>query len=50
MSTEELVHGVRIELGLSPLTDCKMLDANDDDTVTVDELVLAVSHALTACP
>jgi hypothetical protein len=50
VTVDELVKGVNIALGNSPLTECPSFDTNDDDQVTVDELVDAVNNALNGCP
>ena len=49
VTVNELVRGVNIALGTSPLTDCPSLDRDANDQVTVDELVEAVNNALTGC-
>mgnify|MGYP002262591852 CR=1 FL=1 len=46
----ELVKGVNITLGILPLSECGAMDSNGDVTVTVDELVTAVTRALDGCP
>jgi hypothetical protein len=46
----ELVKGVNIALGSSPLTDCPAFNTNGDDMVSVSELVAAVNAALNSCP
>ncbi|HUI25393.1 MAG TPA: Ig-like domain-containing protein [Candidatus Kryptonia bacterium] len=50
VSVDELVRGVNIALGNTPLTDCPSFDRDDSHTVSVDELVLAVNAALNGCP
>jgi len=50
VAIHELVNGVRIALGSSPLVTCSACDANGDGAVSVDELVRAVNAALGACP
>lgn len=47
VGVDELVRGVHI--ALSETGDCAGLDANEDGTVTIDELVTAVGNALTGC-
>jgi uncharacterized membrane protein len=49
VSVDELIRAVRIALGSLPLDACEDLDASGDDTVTVDEPVLAVRHAIDGC-
>lgn len=46
----ELVLGVSIGLGSAGVEQCRAMDRNDDQAVTVDELVTAVGHALEGCP
>jgi hypothetical protein len=43
------VRGVSIALGAAPLADCRALDRDGDATVTVSELIRAVSAALDGC-
>jgi hypothetical protein len=45
----ELVRAVAIASGSAPATSCATLDANADGVVTINELVVAVSGALTGC-
>jgi hypothetical protein len=47
---QELILAVRIAVGDLPLQSCKEIDANLDGTVTVNELITAVNHALSGCP
>ncbi len=49
VSVDELVTGVDIALGNTPLEQCSSLDADGGGVVTVDELVRAVNNALTGC-
>ena len=49
VTVNELVRGVNIALGLSPVGDCGSFDANQDGNVTVNELVQAVNAALEGC-
>jgi hypothetical protein len=46
---DELVRGVRIALGLAAMTDGLRLDDAGDGDLAIDELVLAVRHALSGC-
>lgn len=46
---DELILGVRILLGFSPLSSCESVDSTMDGVVTVDELVRAVSRASVGC-
>jgi hypothetical protein len=45
----ELITGVGISLGTTPLGTCKSFDADNSGTVTVDELVRSVNAALNGC-
>ncbi len=47
---DELVRGVYVCLGTLQLRSCPALDANRDQSVTIDELVMAVNSALNGCP
>jgi subtilase family serine protease len=49
VTIDEIVTGVNIALGATPLSQCPGLDANGDGVVTVDELLEAVSRALNGC-
>ena len=49
VTVNELVRGVNIALGTSPLTDCPSFDRDGSAQVTVNELVQAVSNALAGC-
>ena len=49
VTVEELITGVRIALGLLPLSDCSPFDVDGDGTVGVEEIVRAVSDALGLC-
>ncbi len=48
--SSELVRGVMIALGTLAPAECSSFDRNADDHVTIDELIKAVSAALTPCP
>jgi sugar lactone lactonase YvrE len=50
VSVEELVIGVNIALGLRPASDCVTFDGNEDDQVSIAELIVAVAAALAGCP
>lgn len=50
VTVDEVVTGVSIALGARPLAECESLDGNSDQLVTVDEIILALSHALSGCP
>jgi Tol biopolymer transport system component len=50
VTVEELVVGVNIALGTTPLQQCPSFDAGHDDEVTVEELIIAVNNALNSCP
>jgi len=49
ITIDELVRGVGIALGSSPLSACADFDLNGDSAVTVDELVRGVNGALAGC-
>ena len=46
----ELIRGVNIALGTLPVTDCAAIDANGSGSVSISELIAAVSAALEGCP
>lgn len=50
VTVDEIVTGVSIALGARPLSECEILDGNLDQAVTVDELIMALNHALSGCP
>ena len=41
---------VNIALGYADISGCDAGDANRDRTITIDEILVAVSHALSGCP
>lgn len=45
----ELLRGVNIALAVLPLSTCSVFDRNSDRKVTIDELVAAVSAAISGC-
>jgi cysteine-rich repeat protein len=47
---DELVHSIRIALGLAPADSCVSLDVNADGAVEIDEIVTAVAASLGGCP
>src|SRR6185369_3237220 len=49
VSIADLVRGITVELGGDAVAACSAVDLNDDDSVTIDELIAAVSDALTGC-
>jgi subtilisin-like proprotein convertase family protein len=49
VTVDELVRGVNIALGTTPIEMCPSFDANGDRKVTVDELVKGVNNALSGC-
>ncbi len=49
VTVDELVRGVNIALGASPLSTCPSFDSDGSGEVTVDELVRAVNSALAGC-
>ena len=46
----ELVEGVGVALGDSPVSVCRVFDASGDGQVGIDELVAGVANALGGCP
>lgn len=50
VTVDEIVTGVNIALGTSPVSGCTAFDGNSDGQVTVDEIVTAVNFALVGCP
>lgn len=50
VAINELVLGVNIALGLTPVSTCTAFDANGDGMVGINELVTAVNNALDGCP
>src|SRR5215831_10377435 len=50
VAVNELVLGVTIALGSSPITACPSYDVNGDGVLGVDELVSAVNDAQQGCP
>ncbi len=49
VTIDELVTGVEIALGVTPVAQCAALDANGDGVITVDELLQAVHNLLNGC-
>ena len=49
VTIDELIRGVNIALGNTPLSNCPAFDANGDGEVTIDELIRAVNAALDGC-
>jgi len=49
VTVDELVAGVQIALGQMPVSRCASFDRNEDQGVTVEELVEAVSNAISGC-
>jgi hypothetical protein len=50
VSPSELIMGVRIALGVMPMSRCGAFDVARDGVVTIDDLVSAIDHALHLCP
>jgi hypothetical protein len=50
VTVDELITGVNIALGLTPLPACTVFDANGDGAVTIEEILRAVNSALNGCP
>jgi hypothetical protein len=49
VTIDELLVMVNIALEAAPVTLCQAADVNRDDTITVDEILIAVSRALMGC-
>ncbi len=49
VTVDEVVLGINIALGTTPLAACEMFDDTGDGTVTVDTLVRGVNNALNGC-
>lgn len=49
VTVDEVIAGVNIALGISPLAACPAFDRNADGSITVDEIIAAVDTALTGC-
>jgi len=49
VTVDELVGGVNMALGSSPVGTCPAFDNNEDGKVTIDELVEAVNAAINGC-
>jgi hypothetical protein len=50
VSINELLLGVNILIGSTPLAQCAAMDTNDDGSVAINELIQAVNVALGSCP
>jgi hypothetical protein len=50
VAINELITGVRINLGDAALSACPAFDGNDDGSVSIAELIQAVNAALNGCP
>jgi hypothetical protein len=49
VGVDDLLQAVTVLLGDASLSTCESLDVNGDATVTIDELLNAVRHALQGC-
>jgi hypothetical protein len=49
VTIDNLITGVSIDLGLTPVAACPAFDRDDDGQVAVNELILAVNSALDGC-
>ncbi|MFN8641565.1 MAG: hypothetical protein U0802_07880 [Candidatus Binatia bacterium] len=49
VAINELITGVNIALGATPLSQCPSFDVNGDDMVGINELITAVNNALGTC-
>src|SRR4029453_16887268 len=45
----DLMAGVRIDLGLDPVTTCPAFDRDKDGSVVVNELIMSINGALNGC-
>ncbi|HVO24217.1 MAG TPA: hypothetical protein VMW56_11370 [Candidatus Margulisiibacteriota bacterium] len=50
VTINDLIKMVNIALGTEDYRDCPVGDGNGDNAITIDEIVQAVSNALTGCP
>lgn len=50
VTINELVKGVRIGVGDTPMSDCASFDRGGDGAVAIDDLLAAVNMALNGCP
>jgi hypothetical protein len=50
VSIDELVKGVNVAIGATPLSACASINMNADGAATIDELIGAVNAALSGCP
>jgi hypothetical protein len=50
VAVNELILGVNIALGKSPLSQCPSFDRNGDGDLAIEELILGVRYALDGCP
>jgi hypothetical protein len=50
VAVNELILGVNISLGLTPVDACPLADADDNGQVSISELIKAVNRALYGCP
>jgi hypothetical protein len=49
VDVNEVVRGVGVALGSTPIDDCRAIDANRDEAATVDELISAVENSVNGC-
>ncbi|HVM96420.1 MAG TPA: GH92 family glycosyl hydrolase, partial [Candidatus Acidoferrales bacterium] len=49
VTVDELILGVNIALGSSPVRQCLAMDTNGDGEVTIDEIIAAVNNAADSC-
>jgi hypothetical protein len=49
VTIDELVMMVNIALGARPLSDCAAGDSTRDGEITIDEIIRAVTRALSGC-
>jgi hypothetical protein len=49
VTVDEMVRGVSIALGATPIAACPAMDRNQDSEIGIFELINAVSNALEGC-
>jgi hypothetical protein len=50
VTVDELIIGVNMALGVTPLSACPIFDADGDGEVTIDEILRGVNNTLEGCP
>jgi hypothetical protein len=49
VTVDEIIIGGNIALGETPIAACPAIDVNKDNSVTVEEIITAVTKALGGC-